>query len=340
MSIPYRTRCALKRMGTGLLIFLAISALLIVFFLVWLDRFVVYTRDEGVVLDFDRPVTQLSGTVVSKPIVENPVSIYYNEGDNLVNTSTELTRISGYYITGADLEKDMEDVLNQVRQLPKGAAVMVDVKSIYGNFFYSSAISDKRNGDLDTAQMDEFIQELNKLGLYTIARLPALRDYHYGLSHVTDGLPTAGGYLWMDNYGCYWLNPASDGTQAYLTQIALELRGLGFNEVLFYDFYFPDSGGKVVFRGDQTEALVSAATTLIKTCATDTFAVSFTQAASFPLPEGRARLYLENVSAIQAANVAQQTGFENPEVKAVFITQVHDTRFDDYSVLRPISMVY
>lgn len=339
MSIPYTTRCALKRLGTGFLILLGILTLILVFLLIWLDRFVVYTRSNGVVLDFDRPVTQLTGEAVTPPVIENPITIYYNEGANLVNTSSELTRLSGYYITGADLEKNMESVLQQVRQLPKGAAVMVDVKSMYGNFFYSSAISDKRNGDLDTAQMDAFIQEVNKLGLYTIARLPALRDYHYGLSHVTDGLPTAGGYLWMDDYGCYWLNPASEGTQAYLTQIALELRGLGFDEVLFYNFHFPDSGGKVVFHGDQTEALVDAATTLIKTCATDTFAVSFTQTASFPLPEGRTRLYLENISAIQAANVANQTGFEDPSIQVVFLTEYHDTRFDEFGVLRPINAV-
>ena len=98
---------------------------------------------------------------------------------------------------------------------------------------------------------------------------------------------------------------------------------------------------KIVGRSDDKQkALEDAAKTLVTTCSTDTFAVSFIQNTSFQLPEGRSRLYLENIAATNVANAAQQTGFENPDVKAVFITQVHDTRFDDYSVLRPISMVY
>ncbi len=339
MSIPYRTRCAIKRFSTALLILLAVAALLLILWLLWLGRFVVYTRDEGVRLDFDRPATNLAGELAQKPIIENHITVYYNEGDNQINTSTEMTRISGYYISGAELEDDLDGILAQVRQLPKGAAVMVDVKSAYGNFFYSSTVSEHRNPDLDTEAMDAFIAEINKLGYYTIARVPALRDKNFGLANTSCGLAEAGGWLWEDR-GFYWLDPTKEGTITFLAQIALELRGLGFNEVMFYDYYFPDSGGRIVFNGDKQKALEDTANTLVKTCATDSFAVSFTQSASFKLPEGRSRLYLENIVATDAANVALQTGFENPDVKAVFITQVHDTRFDPYSVLRPISMVY
>ena len=158
MSIPYRTRSALKRFFTGALIFLAVAALLFIIWLLWLGRFVVYTRDGGVKLDFDRPASNLSGELAQKPIIENPISIYYNEGDNQISTSTEMTRISGYYVSGAELEDDLSGILAQIRQLPKGAAVMVDVKSAYGNFFYSSTVSQHRNPDLDTEAMDAFIQ--------------------------------------------------------------------------------------------------------------------------------------------------------------------------------------
>lgn len=339
MSIPYRTRSTLKRFFTGALIFLAVAALLFIIWLLWLGRFVVYTRDGGVKLDFDRPATNLSGELAQKPIIENPISIYYNEGDNQINTSTEMTRISGYYVSGAELEDDISGILAQIRQLPKGAAVMVDVKSAYGNFFYSSTVSQHRNPDLDTEAMDAFIKEINKLGYYTIARVPALRDKNFGLANTSCGLAEAGGWLWEDR-GFYWLDPTKEGTVSFLAQIALELRELGFNEVMFYDYYFPDSGGRIVFNGDKQKALEETAKTLVKTCATDQFAVSFTQSVSFKLPEGRSRLYLENIAATDAGRVAAQTGFENPDVKAVFITQVHDTRFDPYSVLRPISMVY
>ena len=339
MSIPYRTRIALKRFFTGFAVFIVVAIISLAVWLLWLGRFIVYTRNDGVKLDFDRPATDLTGEEAQKPIIESPISIYYNEGDAQINTSTEMTRISGYYVSGSELEKDMDGVLAQIRQLPKGSAVMVDVKSAYGNFFYSSTVSEHRNPDLDIDAMDAFIAEINRLGYYTIARVPALKDRQFGLANHSCGLAEAGGWLW-DDYGFYWLDPTKEGTISYLTQIALELRSLGFDEVMFYEYYFPESGGRIVFKGDKQAALEETAKSLVKTCATDYFAVSFTQNAGFKLPDGRSRLYLENIAAIDAANVAAQTGFEDPDVKAVFITQVHDTRFNPYSVLRPISMVY
>ena len=76
---------------------------------------------------------------------------------------------------------------------------MFFVKSIYGNFYYSSEVSTRRNSDLNISAVDALISDLTSGNLYVIARLPALRDYYYGLNNVPDGLPTAGGYLWMDS---------------------------------------------------------------------------------------------------------------------------------------------
>jgi hypothetical protein len=48
-------------------------------------------------------------------------------------------------------------------------------------------------------------------------------------------------------------------------------------------------------------------------------------------------MYLENAAAADAAQLATQFGFEDPKIRVVFLTTVHDTRFDEFSVLRPIS---
>jgi len=264
------------------------------------------------------------------------VPIYYNEGEGAITVTTELVQLQGYYIDEEAL-KDVAEVRSQLQELEPGTPVMMDVKSIYGNFFYSSKVGTRRNGDLNIAAVDDLISYLRTSGLYIIARMPALRDYYYGLDHVPDGLPTAGGYLWMDSDYCYWLNPTSQGTQTYLMQIIQELRGLGFDEVVLYDFYFPETKD-IVFKSDKTQAIADTAKLLLDTCATESFAVSFTgRSATFPLPEGRTRLYMQNVAATDAAIIAGQTGFADPAVKLVFITEVHDTRFDDYGVLRPLS---
>lgn len=340
MKIPYRTRRALRRVAVILLTVLLAAALVYGLWFVWLQRFVVYTRDRGAVLDMSRPEEFAPGEVAVPPEDDFTVSIYYNEGENAINTSKELKQLVGYYADTQALEEDVSAVLSQVKALPTGTPVMVDVKSPKGSFYYSSAVGTDRSSLIDTAVMDEIIAHLKKSNMYAIARLPALRDYAYGLNHVSDGLPTSGGYLWADDDYCYWLNPSSQGTITHLIQIVTELKNLGFDEVVFENFYFPETD-KIVFNQDKNEALTAAAKTLVSTCATDTFALSFVgQTPAFPLPEGRSRLYLENVTAAELTGVAQQTGLEETETRLVFLTEVHDTRFDVYSVLRPLSAAH
>lgn len=336
--IPYRTRRTLQRTAVILLVLAVVLSMLWGFWILWLQRYVIYTRDEGAKLDFSLNPQLAAGEPVVEPEVPE-VSIYYNEGENAINTNKELTQLQGYYITAEDLSGDMDEIKSQVRSLPAGTPVMVEVKSITGNFFYSSAVADYRSGSVDAEKMDELLSFLDRSGMYTLAYLPALRDYNYGLHHVSDGLPTAGGYLWIDDDSCYWLNPSSQGTISYLVQIINELKELGFDEVVLYDFYFPKTDS-IVFKADKTEALSSAARTLVTTCATDYFAVSFVMDTDFTLPEGRCRMYKRDVSAAEAAGIAGASGLADPAVRLVFLTENHDTRFDSYSVLRPLSAAH
>ena len=89
MAIPYRTRRFLK----NTLIFLLVLALLLacawVIWMLWLDRYVVYTAD-GAVLDFSYSSKELAGQPAVPPGELPTVSIYYNEGDNALTTTLEL----------------------------------------------------------------------------------------------------------------------------------------------------------------------------------------------------------------------------------------------------------
>ena len=123
---------------------------------------------------------------------------------------------------------------------------------------------------------------------------------------------------------------------SYLTQIIMELKGLGFDEVVLTDFQFPETT-KILVNGDQAEYLTNAAKVLLSACATDRFAVSFVKSADFTMPEGRTRLYVEGMDALQAAGFAASSGVPDTAVNLVFLTELHDTRFDVYSVMRPLS---
>ena len=337
MTLSYRTRRFLSRLAIAAVI-LALAAVVVwMVWIVWLDRFVVYSRD-GAQLRFDSSAENLSGEIAQAPESDMDISIFYDDGSIIGSTSTELTQIIGYYADTAALREDLSAVSAQIRALPAGTAVMIDVKNINGYFHYSSTIGPVTD-TLDVTAMDELLEYMNSSGLYTIARLPAFRDYYFGLNQTSNGLfHSSRGYLYADESNCYWLDPTKDGTINYLTQIVGELKRMGFDEVVFSDFCFPDTD-KIYFEGDRTTALATAADTLATICASDSFCVSFTSTnAAFQLPEGeRCRLYLTGVSAVSARSVAQSTGLADPEVRVVFLTELGDTRFDEFSVMRPLS---
>lgn len=334
MTIPYRTQRVLKRILTAVLVIAVVLAAVWACWLIWVQRYIVYTADGSAKLDFDLP--PISGGQLAAAPDDPDIPIHFDKDDEMVGGTTELQQMVGYYVEPETLS-DLATVKAQIQALPAGTPVMIDVKGVQGDFYYSTTVGSRTSSRVDIAAMDDLIDYLKRSGMYAIARIPALRDYTYGLNHVPDGVHhISGGYLYMDDAGCYWLHPGSEGTLSYLTQIIMELKNLGFDEVVLDDFRFPETT-KILVNGDKAELLTRAADVLLSACATDRFAVSFVKSAEFTAPTGRSRLYLTGLDASQAANAAQNSGVADPAVNMVFLTELHDTRFDVYSVMRPLS---
>ena len=95
MNIPYRTQRMLKRIGTVLLAVLVVGVAAWLCWVVWLQRYVVYTSD-GATLDFSQSANEITGEKAEPPVAEANVSIFYNEGADAIDTSNELKQLSGY----------------------------------------------------------------------------------------------------------------------------------------------------------------------------------------------------------------------------------------------------
>lgn len=217
--------------------------------------------------------------------------------------------------------------------------MLLDVKNTKGHFYYTSSLG-KESSDVVNAQMDELLSWLLSSELYVIGRVPAFRDYEFGLHNVDFGLPKKGGNgsLWLDDGDCYWLDPDSNGALDYITQVTLELRLMGFDEVVYTDFRFPDTD-EVEYEGDKAAALANAAAVLAENCTTDRFCVSFLSAdPAFPLPEGNCRLYLQDVAAEDLSAIVEQAVTEDPAIHLLFLTDTHDNRFEKYCYLRPLEL--
>jgi hypothetical protein len=308
--------------------------------IVWLDRYVVYTRD-GAQLRFDIDVGQFNGVEAAPPIPGETIDIYYNEGNQAVNTGNELVKLAGYYADTEALRKSVAEVRSQIETLPAGTAVMLDMKNIAGYFHYSTTLGGQTSESVDVEAMDALIEYLRSTSLYTIARIPAFRDYYYGLNNVPFGLSLPSGIgLWMDDSGCYWLNPENAGALSYLIQIVNELKGLGFDEVVFSDFCFPDTKN-IAYSGDRTAAINKAAEDIAAICSSGSFCVSFISGDPlFKLPEHRCRLYRSGVAAANAAASAQSSGVADTAVNLVFLTETNDTRYDEYGTMRPLDTAH
>ena len=345
MAIPYRTRRFFKGFFTGILVLILFAALGLLLWLLWLDRYVVYSQD-GAKLDFSQLIQYAPGVSPVEPDPLPTVTIHDKVDPEQEAISKELAQFSGYYVTLEALAGDFDAVAAQLATLEKGTTVLLELKDVRSYVYYTSEIA-KENSKFDTTKVDELLKSLQKQGLYVIAKIPAFQEYDYILENererVPYGLPKAGGSgsLWLDSQGpCYWMNPTSDGTIAYLIKLITELRSLGVNEVLFSDFRFPETD-KIKFEGDRMAALNKAAATLVKTCATDTFCVSFARTqADLQLPAGRTRLYLTGIIGADVEQAAAAATLENKAAQLVFLTESGDTRYDDYSVLRPLSSAH
>lgn len=332
--ISYRSKLRLRGALTGALIAVLVLAALGIGAFLYLARYIVYTP-EGARLDFS------AGQDAASPLgatfqVERPDPI---PGAGLVADTgpkepQTITRITGYY-ADSDMLTDPEGLRAALRGIATPAAVLLDVRSIYGNFYYPSALDGAQTSTLINATaVEALIRELAaNPSLYLIAWLPALRDPAYALAHQSCGLSLPSGALWMDSEGCYWLDPDNDQVVGYLEQTARELQGLGFDEVVFDDFHIPD-GAAIYYKGDAANAVTEAARRLQANL--DGIAVSFsTQNAA--LAHYAAHIFFkENDGAQVSALAAPFAGALEPlSDHLVFLTSSRDTRFEAYCVLRP-----
>ena len=347
MILSYRTRRNLRRISKFIVIAAVVVALFLGLWLIWVARYMVYDRNLGAQLDFNlSPVPE--GVLAVKPTDGPPVDIIYKDNTTPEGPAPEVvkTGIQGYYLTENDLTSDnLPNLMTQLEALEPGTAILMDVKAPKGWFYYTTDMDDQYEDQAPSRsvtlqQMDELIRYLDNRELHLIARLPAFRDYWFGRYNVPSGLAEKGkgGALWMDS-GCYWLDPTAEGTQFYLVNIARELHGMGFDEVVYYDFRFP-STDKIVFDGDKEKAIADAAAALATACATEKLCISFeVDNPEFPLPIGNCRVYLRDVAAENIDTVAQLVPTDHAALHVLFYvtsSEASDTRFEKYSALRPL----
>ena len=324
----YRNKRFLKRAALIALLAVLLIALLIIARISYLGRFVVYSPD-GVYFDKTQKLSRTDETAPAQDDGEYPFETVLSAASDEEDTSPAAVQLHGYYISTTMLAAAGDY-----------NAVLLDVKSPLGNFYYSTDIADAQTADADISACDALIQELTgRSDLIVIARVPTFSDPNFVSKHYSSALTTRSGDLWMDERRCYWMRPDSIDAQSYLAAIALELDALGFDEVLFDNFYVPDDSSIVW----DTEAITQVAA--LETCA-ENLQANLT-GSSIRLALGTevssvaqyaSRVFITTEKANDVTRITQEMTdvLSNPSTQLVFITTSHDTRFDSSGLIRPL----
>jgi len=337
----YRNKRRAKQFLIFAAVILAVYLMFCVCRFIYLQRFLVYS-DDKVTLDYEQelqPENQAEQTIQPENF---PLEIVPPEEVQQVGVATDgpMKPLSGYYITTnmlLDLAS-VEKALEELESPPE--ALLFEMKSIYGNFYYSSDLRGAITANADTDGISDLIRQYQDAGTtYLAARIPSFTDNNFALDNQRSGLPLRSGALWMDENNCYWLDPLSEDVQDYLIAMATELAEMGFDEIVFDGFRIPDSENIIYDSGELTreQAAAEAARILREALEPLSIRISFgSESAMVAKHTDRVYLTTDNGAAAADMVAAVSEHLDDPNAQIVFQTASRDTRFDGYGILRPL----
>jgi hypothetical protein len=109
--------------------------------------------------------------------------------------------------------------------------------------------------------LEEVLALCQAKGIYTIARIVAFKDDPLAHGRLDLAVVTAAGEVWHDGEKLGWGNPFRKEVQQYIIDLAVEIAGLGFDELQFDYIRFPSDGNlrAIVYEEQNTAATRTAA---------------------------------------------------------------------------------
>jgi hypothetical protein len=155
----------------------------------------------------------------------------------------------GLYFTGPYIRRyGVEGILRSLRQGNLNAAV-IDLKDDQGRVLFDTQVpllADSRSPMLGDVRA--LVARLKTEGIYTIGRIVCFNDPIVPRAHperaILDGRPRHTGLPWVSwGTGNTWLDPSNPENHALIRDLAVEVAGLGFDEVQLDYVRFPVDQG-------------------------------------------------------------------------------------------------
>ena len=320
--MTFRQKLILKRALIALAILIALVIVALFVGYTYLGRYVVYTED-GAYFSFNHRESAVSEY---EALTETPVDPVLVTGESIYEAD-----FTGETIEEALDASEVYGIMVDYETLSSGVGLssIEFTESGYNTLVLEMRVSGSEI--LKTAPVLQLMDRAKASGLKLIAKMSCLDDSEYALANLTHALPIAGGALWIGEGGSYWLDPSNESVQDYLLGMIEELIDMGFDEILLDTFYFPESQSIVYNTGTYTRAelLTQAydhmAAVVKNRCI---LGIYISNAAEMT---HQAMYNAEHVYAYFASGASLKTYTENhPGVYLVFVTDSHDTRFEDY----------
>lgn len=325
--MTYRQKLLLRRILVIIGVLIALIALVLLLGFYYLGRYVVYTED-GAYFSFGTQENTSADLEVQAPgdTPENPVLVTGSSirEDFALMEELEIP-LEDYEINGLIVDYEtLKDgsTLNEIDFTDTGYNTLVLELRTQGSEL------------LQTAEVETLIRRAQNQDVKLIAMISCLDDREYALEHQAQALTIDGGALWVSGSGSYWLDPSDPDVQNYVEDMILELCDRGFTEVILNNFYFPESDYIDYDTGEYTRADLAAqayetlASDLEGRCILGLYISDpDTGHQAYDLAE-HLFVYINSGNSVAAYDDTHSDRY------IVYITDSHDTRFDNYGKLQ------
>lgn len=233
----YRGRASGKKIA---LVIVLVILLLLSGALFFLQNHLVYHSDGSVTLELpffsqkEEDTTQPLDTEDEEP-PKTPIEILPSDEELIWDAP-----LKGESLNATELTEDTYPAL----AAEDYTGAVIEMKGFNGTYYYLSQYAKEKALDPQAVTMLQVESALSTRGnLNAVAAIGCFHDSFAAYSDMTGaGICQKSGYIWYDDLRSHWMDPAKEGTAAYMTDVIRECLDLGFQEILLTDFTYPTQG--------------------------------------------------------------------------------------------------
>jgi hypothetical protein len=172
------------------------------------------------------------------------------EDPTAVDVSLEPFQFRGVYVPFGllPLPDMVTDILDLVEETGM-TGIVVDVKGDRARLAWDSQVPLAKEVEAySSAGMDlkELVDECHRRGIYVVGRIVVFKDEVLGKARPDLAVKRASGELYADNEGLAWVDPFRPEVRDYMISLAVEVAGLGVDEIQLDYLRFPSDGSGIL----------------------------------------------------------------------------------------------